>query len=177
MKGEASGAIRKTCKITELLEKYIEGKDLDRYKILEKIYCQAATVSFEIVADNINFPNEIYGNVEIAKILSAEFNKKYDLIRTYYLSNRFPNINNLLITKQNWLVTMRDRASGNIRIGTGYYNWEFESRRGSEFKIKHHKIFIYTMLELPSESLDLLHDLQKKFAYPWIEKKNCGSIA
>ncbi len=158
-------------KITKLLEKYVEGKDLDRYQILEDIYCQTATVSFEIVSDNINFPNEIYGNVEIAKILSADFNKKYDLVRTYYLSNSFPNICNLLISQQNWLVIMRDRTSGSIRIGTGYYNWEFENKKESELKIKHHKIFIYAMLELPSDSLDLLHELQQKFTYPWIEKE------
>lgn len=158
-------------KITELLAKYVEGKDLDRHKILEEIYCQTATVSFEIIADNINFPREIYGNIEIAKILSSEFNKKYDFIRTYYLSSHFPDIDSLLISQQNWLVIMRDKTSGNIRVGTGYYNWEFESKKKTEYKIKHHKIFIYTMLELPSESLGLLHDLQRKFTYPWIEKE------
>ena len=160
----------------ELLEKYIVGKDLDRHKILEEIYCLNAIVSIEIEADNINFPSEIHGNVEIAKIISADFNRKYDLVKTYYLSNDFPEIKNLIILKQNWLVIMKEKANGNIRVGTGYYNWEFENQNQSELKIKKHKIFIYSMLDLPSESIVLLHDLQNTINYPWEEKEKVVQV-
>jgi len=39
--------------INELLEKYIEGKDLDRHEILEQIYLPTAVVPFENNADNL----------------------------------------------------------------------------------------------------------------------------
>ena len=156
--------------ISNLLEKYIEGKDLDRHSLLEEIYCPNAVVSFKIEADNINFPSEIRGNVEIAKVLSADFNKKYDLVKTYYLSNDFSKSETLVIREQNWLVIMKERSNGNIRIGTGYYNWEFEGHNQSELKIKRHKIFIYAMLDLPKESIILLHNLQKSIKYPWVGK-------
>jgi hypothetical protein len=158
--------------ITGLLEKYIKGKDLDKYKVLEEIYCSNAVVSFEIKAENINFPSEIHGNYEIAKVLSADFNKKYDLVKTYYLSSHFPDVDNLSISGQNWLVIMREIANGKIRVGTGYYNWEFESNNQSEIKIKHHKIFIHSMHEFPGETIDLLYELQRKLKYPWVEKEN-----
>ncbi|MCP4340397.1 MAG: hypothetical protein GY799_16280 [Desulfobulbaceae bacterium] len=158
--------------VTGLLEKYIKGKDLDRYKILEEIYCSNAIVSFELKAENINFPSEIHGNFEIAKVLSADFNKKYDLVKTYYLSSHFPEADNLSISGQNWLVIMREIANCNIRIGTGYYNWAFESQNQSEIKIKHHKIFIHSMAQFPDKAIDLLHELQRKFEYPWVEREN-----
>lgn len=156
--------------ITKLLEKYIEGKDLDRYKILEDIYCPDAIVSFEIKPDTITFPSEIHGNIEIAKILSADFNQKYDLVKTYYLTDKAVEIGDLQIREQNWLVIMRERASGNIRIGSGYYNWTFDTQNNSELKIKKHKIFIHSMLELPNEAITLLHNLQGKLDYPWVER-------
>ena len=163
-------------KVYGLLEKYIEGKDLDRYKILEEIYSPTAIVSFIINADNVEFPNEIHGNLEIVKILSADFNKKYDLVKTYYLSKHFHEIDSLQIKNQNWLVVMKERSSGNIRVGTGYYNWDFEKLNTSELKIRNHKIFIHSMLELPSESIDLLYDLQKTFRYPWANKENVVQV-
>jgi len=66
---------------------------------------------------------------------------------------------------------MRERSNGNIRIGTGFYNWNFDDLKSGEFKIKHHKIFIHSMLELPNETLDILYDLQNSLAYPWVKKE------
>ena len=163
-------------KISDLLEKYIQGKDLDKYQILEEIYCSTAIVSFEIKAGNIKFPDEVHGNIEIAKVLSADFNKTYDLVKTYYLSSYFPDIDKLVISEQNWLVIMRDRANGNIQVGTGYYNWEFENQNDADLKIKSHKIFIYAMLELPSEALYLLKKVQENLKYPWVEKKKVTEV-
>ena len=76
-----------------LLEKYVEEKDQDKFKILEKIYVPNAKVTFEIDTDTISFPTEILGNKNIAQVLSAEFNRKYDHVQTYYLSRSFPQIN------------------------------------------------------------------------------------
>lgn len=163
-------------KAVKLLEKYVEGKDLDRYKILESIYRSNAVVSFEIEADNIIFPKEIRGNGEIAKVLSADFNGKYDLVKTYYLTSDFPELENLQIFNQNWLVMMREKSSGCVMVGTGYYNWEFVIHNLSELKIIKHKIFIYSMLELPNGSIDLLHELQNTFNYPWEEKKKVVQV-
>ncbi len=55
---------------------------------------------------------------------------------------------------------MRERSSGNIRIDTGIDTWEFENQNNNEIKIRHQKIFISSMLEFPSEALDLLYDFQ-----------------
>ena len=93
----------------EILEKYIVGKDQDQFQILEKIYLENAKVSFEINSETISFPQETHGNKDIAQVLSAEFNKNYDNVKTYYLSYEFPEIEEQVISNQSWLVIMRDK--------------------------------------------------------------------
>jgi len=154
----------------DVLEKYVAGKDQNRFEILEEIYKSDARVTFEINSNSISFPLEIHGNREIAQVLSAEFNKKYDNVKTYYLSKKFPRIDNLIISKQRWLVLMREKASNSIRVGTGFYDWKFEIKSNINLKIKHHHICIGVMLNLPDLPLSFLSDLRMHLSYPWVEE-------
>lgn len=162
--------------IAAILEKYIEGKDQDRYGILEEIYSPEATVSFEINTEDIQFPGTIRGNVEIAKILSMDFNRKYHQVKTYYLSKDSMESESLEVSVQKWLVAMRERNNGSIRIGTGYYDWEFEYDQDSRLQIKKHKIFIHTMLELPADKLEILQYLHATLSYPWEDREKAVQI-
>lgn len=152
----------------DLLEKYIAGKDQDKFEILEEIYLPNAQVAFEIQTDTISFPSELFGNINIARVLSAEFNKKYDNVKTYYLSRTFPQIENLVILKQGWLVIMREIQNKQIRVGTGLYDWIFEKQAAGNLRIKRHNISIGVMLCLSGFSLSYLTELQSKLFYPWI---------
>ncbi len=153
-----------------LLEKYVEGKDLDKHEILEEIYLSSARVLFRIESGNISFPSEIIGNREIAKTLSADFNKKYDNIKTYYISCDFSKMDNLMISDQPWLVVMREIENDTIRIGTGYYDWEFSRHTSDGLKISKHIIKIGVMLSLPGVWLSLLKELQGRLSYPWVDR-------
>ena len=159
----------------EVLEKYIAGKDLDQHEILENIYIEDAKVSFEIKSKSISFPDEIIGNKKIAQVLSAEFNKKYDFAKTYYLSRNFPQIDELTISNQSWLVVMRDKVSNHVRVGAGHYDWVFEKLNNSQLKIKKHNIFIGVMLEL-QVPLEFLNELQNKLEYPWVEEEQVAQV-
>ncbi len=154
-----------------LLEKYIEGKDQDKFKILEEIYLPDAQVAFEIQTDTISFPSELLGNINIAQVLSAEFNKKYDNVKTYYLSRTFPQIENLVISKQGWLVIMREIENKQIRVGTGFYDWIFARQTAGDLRIKRHNISIGVMLCLSGFPLSYLTELQSKLFYPWIDRE------
>ena len=152
------------CKNAEyLLEKYVEGKDQDKFKILEGIYTPDAKVNFEIEPDTISFPTEILGNKNIAQVLSADFNRKYDHVQTYYLSRSFPQIKELIISNQGWLVIMRETEA--TASGTGLYDWIFEKQADGNLKIAGHKISIGVMLCLPGHPLSFLNDLQSKLLY------------
>ena len=154
-----------------LLEKYVEGKDQDKFKILEEIYIPNAKVTFEIESDTISFPTEILGNKNIAQVLSAEFNRKYDHVQTYYLSRSFPQIKDFIISNQGWLVIMREKEDNSIRVGTGLYDWIFEKQVDGNLKIAQHNISIGVMLCLPGLPLSFLDELQSNLLYPWIDKK------
>lgn len=159
-----------------LLEKYAEGKDRDKFEILEEIYMPNAKVTFEIESDTLSFPAEILGNKNIAQVLSAEFNRKYDHVQTYYLSRSFPQINDLIISKQEWLVIMREKADNSIRVGAGFYDWIFEKQVDGNLKIAQHNIFIGVMLCLPGRPLSFLDELQSNLPYPWIDKKKAIDV-
>ncbi|WP_024955682.1 hypothetical protein [Sulfurospirillum arcachonense] len=146
----------------KILEAYIKGKDEDKFQILENIYLDTAQLLFKIDSDNISFPSEVEGNKTIAKVLSKDFNQKYDNVKTYYLSDDF--------SKQKWLVLMREKENENIRVGCGYYDWEFIRQRDNELKIKSHTIYIHEMLNLNDKPLEYLLNMQKSFAYPWADK-------
>lgn len=152
----------------DILNSYIEGKDRDKYKILESIYAENATVEFEINSKNIRFPSEISGNRAIAKTLSADFNKTYENVKTYYLS--FPEPGQMHITGQKWLVIMQEIQTGHTRVGAGYYNWTLSHGR-HELKIQAHKIYIHDMIVLADPHAGLLNALQEILPYPWAGKE------
>lgn len=152
----------------EVLESYIKGKDQDEYLILEEIYADDAVVEFEISSDSISFPEIINGNKEIARVLSKDFNKNYNHVKTYYLSK--PPSGKVNIYLQNWLVVMRDVLTEKTRVGTGHYDWEFTTKNG-ELKIQRHKIYIHEMVYVEDVQMIELTRIQGKLFYPWVERQ------
>ena len=148
----------------QILEQYVLGKDKNQYQVLETIFDDSAEVEFEIRSENISFPQKIEGNKDIARILSKDFNKKYESVRTYYLED--VELNSRNIDNQPWLVVMKEIGVDVTRIGTGYYNWEF-LKTENDFKVSKLKIYIYEMLELVDSKSLILDEIQSKIKYPW----------
>ncbi len=148
----------------QILEQYVLGKDKDLYQILETIFAESAEVEFEIRSEKISFPETITGNQDIASILSKDFNKKYESVKTYYLTD--VEQHSQKIDNQIWLVVMKEIGREVTRVGTGYYNWEFhKTERG--LKVSKLKIYIHEMLELVDFKSTILSEIQSKIAYPW----------
>ncbi len=158
---------------SEILELYVKGKDQNEYGQLETIYSKTAEVIFEIHSSKISFPSIITGNQEIARILSRDFNLRYDSIKTYYLSK--PPVDQLYIKNQTWLVVMRDKDTDKTRVGTGYYDWELQKENGT-LKIIKHKIVINVMLEIEDHSKLELNTIQNSLEYPWVQKTQVLSV-
>ena len=154
-----------------VLENYIRGKDLNKPEILEKIYSEKSTVIFDIKPSTISFPSEISGNIEIAKVLSTDFNKRYEKVRTYYLENDSEEIASLCILKQRWLVVMIERETREVKIGTGFYDWYFEFSPSGNCQIQKHKITIGVMQSLSGENFPVFEDLHNSIPYPWVDKQ------
>jgi len=150
----------------QILDQYVSGKDTGKYQILETIFADSAEVEFEIRSDTISFPEKIHGKHEIARILSRDFNKKYERVRTYYLKSI--DQESETIDNQPWLVVMKEIGSDSTRIGTGYYNWSM-LKTESSLKISKLKIYIHEMLALTDSKSTTLSEIQNKIEYPWPE--------
>jgi len=155
----------------EVLENYIKGKDLNRPEILEKIYSEKSKVIFSIQPSTISFPSEISGNIEIAKVLSKDFNKRYEKVRTYFLKDDSEEIASLCILKQRWLVVMIERETQDVKIGSGFYDWYFEVPASGNCRIEKHKITIGVMLSFSRDNLPVFEDLHNSIPYPWTDKQ------
>ncbi len=148
----------------QILEQYVLGKDKDQYQILETIFADSAEVEFEIRSEKISFPEKIQGSYDIARILSKDFNKKYESVRTYYLKGvEHDSIN---IDCQPWLVVMKEIGRDVTRVGTGYYNWKLRKTE-SGLKVSKLNIYIHEMLELVDSKSTILSEIQSKIEYPW----------
>lgn len=156
-----------------ILEQYIIGKDQNTSKILETIYEETAEVEFAINPTNISFPSKIVGNSEIARILSADFNKKFERVKTYYLSDTI--YDKLDILEQPWLVVMKEIGKDLTRIGTGHYNWHLREHP-HELKIFKHKIYIHLMLEIHDPSSKQLQKIQERLEYPWVKRHVVANV-
>lgn len=153
--------------IRRLLDKYILGKDTAKPNILEEIYSPDAAVHFTVLPDTISFPAVIKGNREIARVLSADFNERYDNVKTYYLSPAATNVEGNAVLRQGWMVMMREIEGHNLKFGGGFYSWFFEQSGDGDRRIKRHEITICVMLDLPDHPLRFLHDCTGNLSYPW----------
>ena len=151
----------------QILEQYVVGKDKNQHQILENIFTDTAEVEFEINSEKISFPDKIRGNTDVAKILSKDFNKKYESVRTYYLEDVEPDTEK--IDNQPWLVVMKEIGHDVTRIGTGHYNWRLCITE-SGLKVSKLKIYIHEMLELVDSKSIMLTEIQSKIEYPWSTK-------
>lgn len=156
-----------------LLEQYIVGKDQDKFQVLEKIYLEKAEVEFKINSPNITFPGKIAGNRAIAKTLSADFNKRYEKVKTYYLSKKVKD--NFNISEQPWLVVMKEIGNELSCVGSGCYDWVF-IKHDNELKILKQKIYIHVMLEIQDPRSEQLQDIQEKLEYPWAERHVAAGV-
>ncbi|BHH83050.1 hypothetical protein [Desulforhopalus sp. 52FAK] len=148
----------------QILEQYVLGKDKDQYVVLEAIFADFAEVEFEIRSEKISFPKTVKGNKDIARVLSKDFNKSYERVRTYYLEGVEQNANS--IDNQPWLVVMKEVGNDVTRVGTGYYNWILRKTENG-LKVTKLKIYIHEMLELDDSKSVMLEDIQRSIDYPW----------
>lgn len=152
-----------------ILEQYVLGKDKNQYKIIETIFTKKAEVEFQINSDKISFPDKIRGNVSIGKILSADFNKKYEDVKTYYLEA--VEVETESIENQPWLVVMKEIGHDITRVGTGCYNWELTEIE-IDLKVSKLNIYIHEMLEIVDPKSSILSKLQREIEYPWPTKRS-----
>ncbi len=155
--------------VKDVLSRYMDGKDNIKPDVLQTSFSVDGIVTFEINTPNISFPDEIVGNRRISEVMFGDFHELFGQVKSYYLDQDFSLLNACKVVNQHWLVSMREKATGNTRVGSGTYNWLFE-KKNQRWTIKRVHIVIDHMVSFEDNS-GWLDRLQSELSdYPWAEK-------
>lgn len=150
----------------DLLEKYLEAKDLNRPSLILDCYTSDAVLTYSIVTDTISFPDKVLGAPAIAQTLVRDFRKKFDCCKTYYVCDSIAG-DGRHIDFMPWLVIMRQMSNTALRVGKGYYRWQFESDE-TRMRVCAMHIHIERMDIIEDRHGKALHVLQSELPYPWL---------
>ena len=150
----------------DLLEAYLEAKDLDRPSLILECYTPNAILTYSIATDTISFPNKVLGADAIAQTLVRDFRQRFDRCKTYYVCDAIVACGQRIAFIP-WLVIMREVSNSALRVGKGYYRWQFESEE-TRMRVCAMHIHIERMDILEDRDGKTLHALQSELAYPWL---------
>jgi len=150
----------------DLLEAYLEAKDLNRPSLIPECFTANAVLTYSIATDTISFPNKVVGADAIAQTLVRDFGKKFDRCKTYYLCDSIVD-NSQGIDLMPWLVIMREASNSALRVGKGYYRWQFESD-DTRMRVCAMHIHIERMDIIEDRDGKTLYALQSELPYPWL---------
>lgn len=147
----------------KLLHTYLLSKDGNRPHLLNDVFSETATLEMRVKTDNITFPSVSRGRSAIADVLVRKFGQAYENVYTFCLQ-RPPTAAHRLFSCD-WLVGMSEKGNGNVRIGCGRYDWEFQSE--APHLVSRLVITIEEMQILPPDRLDDVLDWLQMLPYPW----------
>lgn len=148
-----------------IIENYIHAKDGNRPQLMRYVFHASATLKMQIKTDQISFPADAVGLDAITDILVTNFSKSYEDVYTFCFSDSLKSSEKETLC--GWLVAMRERDSGNIRVGCGIYNWSFDNPQSTLADSL--TITINQMIVLKPEFYGMVTDWLKKSDYPWTD--------
>ena len=152
--------------IRALLQTYVKAKDENRPYCMSDAFDRDAVVEMSVYTGAISFPARMDGIVSITDALVRKFGQTYENVHTFYLDTRPCTAVNAWGC--DWLVAMSDKATGEVRVGCGDYDWHFIRRE--RWLVDRLHITIAAMAVLPSEALDSVMAWGSSLPYPW-----CGN--
>jgi hypothetical protein len=150
----------------DLLEAYLEAKDLNRPSLILECFTPNAILTYSIATDTISFPSKVLGADAIAQTLVRDFRRKFDRCKTYYVCDSIVD-RGQRIDFMPWLVIMREVSNSALRVGKGYYRWQFESDE-TRTRVCAMHIHIERMDVIEDRDGKALQALQSELAYPWL---------
>jgi hypothetical protein len=170
MNASASAPSRTT---EELLRDYFRAKDENRPLYMARAFAPDARLRMVLKTQAIDFPSEVSGEPAIADTLVRKFGQTYDNVFTFYLSRpaaraQVPEFS------CDWLVGMTDKATGNVRVGCGRYDWTFQM---DPHLVRELVITIETMLTLPAQQAGEVLGWLTSLPYPWTHRTSVSGAA
>ena len=150
----------------DLLEAYLQAKDLNRPSVILDCYTPDAVLTYSIATDTISFPAKVLGADAIAQTLVRDFRKNFDCCKTYYVCDSIAH-DVQRIDFMPWLVIMRQVSNTALRLGKGCYRWRFE-RDETRMRVCAMHIHIERMDIIEDRDGNKLHALHAALPYPWL---------
>jgi SnoaL-like domain len=146
----------------QLLRTYFHAKDENRPHLLADVFASDARLEVNDRSGHLGFPGVTVGPDGIADVLVRRFNQAYENVHSYYL-DRPPSAVAAFIC--DWLVAMTEKASRNVRVGCGRYEWTFAGH--PDLRVIRLVITIEQMVEFaPAYATEVMRSL-RLLDYPW----------
>jgi hypothetical protein len=156
-----------------VLRDYFHAKDENRPWYMSRAFAPDAVLNMAVRTQAIAFPPESRGVQAIADTLVRRFGQTYDNVYTFYLSR--PADGAVLDAYRcDWLVAMTEKATGQVRVGCGVYDWTF---RREPHQAESLTITIETMLTLPAADAGVILDWITGLPYPWTDAQRVVATA
>lgn len=146
-----------------VLRDYFHAKDENRPHFMARAFAADAVLKMALRTQAIAFPPESHGLAAIADTLVRKFGQTYENVYTFYLSRpaagaKLPDYH------CDWIVGMTEKATGNVRVGCGRYDWTFQP---DPYRAKDLTITIETMVTLPAADTPAVFGWLLGLDYPW----------
>ena len=145
-----------------VLRTYFRAKDENRPHLMHKVFCEEATLEMHVHTGSIAFPAISCGVAAITDVLVRQFDRTYENVYSFYLQRPPEAATDFSC---GWLVGMSEKDSGNVRVGCGRYDWQFE--RDLSGLAERLTITIEAMEVLPPSQLVPVLGWLERLAYPW----------
>jgi hypothetical protein len=143
------------------IQTYIRAKDENRPHLMPGAFAPDVSLEMKVETENISFPPASKGIEAITQVLVRDFVRSYENIYTFCLENS-PSDDEADF-RCRWLVGMSDKETKSIRVGCGYYDWQF----GSGELVQNLTITIKAMLIISPDHHRQVMNWLSHLPYPW----------
>ena len=147
----------------DAIEAYVLAKDGNQPWLMRRAFTDDAHLEMVVRTAAIDFPPMTYGRAAITDLLVRRFAQGNENVRTFCLAAPPREVRRRFTC--DWLVGMSMRESGELRIGSGRYEWGFAE--GPRALADHLRITIEEMLVLPQGLLPAMMAWFGSLSYPW----------
>jgi len=148
-----------------LMRNYLRAKDENRPLYMARAFAPDAVLKMTLRTQAIAFPPEARGREAITEALVRTFGQTYENVFTFYLAH--PGEDAMLPDYTcDWFVGMTEKATGQVRVGCGRYEWEFQA---SPHLARRLTITIEDMQTLPADTAPAVFAWLTALPYPWTD--------
>lgn len=156
-----------------LLRNYFHAKDENRPLYMARTFTSDAVLTMTLRTQAIAFPPEARGLEAMTDALVRKFGQAYENVFTFYLGH--PGANAVLPEYRcDWFVGMTEKATGEVRVGCGSYDWVFQEK---PHLAKRLTITIETMQSLPADTAAAVFGWLTALPYPWTDAQRVVASA